>query len=306
MKKVVLFTMLGIASAGCALNVEEGSEPGEFVAAAQEPLAASVGKTFEQVIRHSEESGKQTNICRLSLVDPPAGVDITFTALRSNDEVATRTVHWQGAAIPPEFDFDGERGRTEVSGCATEPCRVTATMTTKGNPASTSLGCIIEVKQGNATLALGQSHGNAVQPNAGELPADGFSIFRQKLLQNAAGTRLAHQCTVRQTEATEGQVSGFQATVNSAPTPLVFVPSNAAIGGSGQPWPTTFNPPGSTLNAGRLLAGGDADSVRVKHVVGRDGTLGLSDDLQCQGTMLVADGPMYFTAYPMSQGMSLH
>ena len=303
MKKSVLFTMLAMASAGCALNVEEESGQGESVAVAQQPLATSVGKTFEQVIRHSEDSGKQTNICRLSLVDPPAGVAITFTALRANDEVATRTVHWNGAAIDPELGFDGARGRTEVSGCASEPCRVTATMTTKGNAAATSLGCIIEVKQGNATLALGQSRGNAVQPSAGELPADGVSIFRQKLLQNAAGTRLAHQCTVRQTGATEGQVSGFKAMVNTDPTPLAVIPSNAAIGGSGQPWPTTFNPPGSTVNAGELLAGGDADSVRVKHVLGRDGTLGLSDYLQCQGTMLSADGPMYFTAYPMSQGL---
>lgn len=292
-----LVAALALVLTGCAMDA---GEP-ESVQSAQQALPAREGNSFTQQIRHAWPWEKQTHICELSvLVDAVSPIEFQFS--ESAGEVVTFiSVLWTGdpvrVSIPPGKD------RAEVQGdCAELPCRVTATITTKGNPPATELGCEISARlvdlDGGFAPVEPFITGNADRASlAVAMPGspEEAMLFRERVAHDEEAAAMRHACTLRHIFGSGAGIppvlvsQGHTVYQNAAPLPSPAVPVPLGT----VSWPTNVLDLGVVAPfpfPGRYLVGQDLTSERIKSHIPFNGPLAPSDVMACEDALMDDNG----------------
>jgi hypothetical protein len=250
------------------------------------PLKAWTGVRFEQVLRVNPGETDVRNRCELTIDLRGPARPLTFIATAGP---VMRSVGWKGPAT--------SNGKLTISGCASDPCEVTATWQTGGSNGSVA-SCMLIADDGTVSHN-GTSTGTALTVNgAPSFPV----IFNQDAKLHTSTTAIAGHCIFRQSAALlQAQVTDLGVVVNGGQ--VLDVPGPTAIGNV--PFPTNLG----AVAFGTIYVGGETDATRLKHVTPIKEQLDSSDALRCKGRYHSSSGVTVFdinlSASPVGTGMSI-
>ena len=303
---------VGLVVLGCA---GASGEDTERTGSSEQAVGANVGNTFEQSLQWSAGFGKVTEVCTLSLLEPPQPLVIYAHQLVDALPVpnGSADLQWNGESAMMNDSLGRDKERVELtSNCPGVGCRVEIKLFMKGWEPDSDLGCEISAEnQSGYRVADGYASDSTLHVNRAPstLPLGGYS-YRQKLLMNIRQTRVGHQCMFRETELPPppgmARIDPFDVVV--AGTPVLGGPTVLPVA-DGAVQTVPFPPLGSlTSGVGTTTAG--LPFILARHSIGRDGTIAPGDWVRCVGAFysLVpepADFDVNLTVPPNGGGMLL-
>ena len=275
---------IGLVVLGCAGASGEDTEQ-EQTGSSEQAVGTTVGHTFEQSLAWLNSTQKVTEVCTLSLLEPPDSVYVYAT------QIADGATPPNGSTFTPyageallEVPIGRPKERLEITGnCPGAGCRVDVKLFMKGWLPATRLGCEILVQDPEGQqVAYGHSTGSGLHITDPLIFWDRYA-YRQKLLMNTQQTRVGHQCMFREDEipSTNGGVDSFDVLVE-----------DVSVFGS----PTTIPiPNGPVVTTDHSVLGMQTSGQGVdlkgrgfnlaKHTIGRDGTIAPGQYVQCKGNL---------------------
>ena len=279
--------LFAIAAVTASWSCSTGENPErDALGTVSTALESWAGARFGQVLRVNPGETDVRNRCELTIALGGPARPLTFIATTG---AVTTSVGWKGPAT--------SNGKLSISGCAGDPCEVTATWQTGGSNGSVA-SCELIADDGTISHN-GISTGTALTVNgAPSFPV----IFNQDTAVHTSTTAIAGHCILRlSADLPQAGVTDFGVFVNGGQ--VLDVPGPTAIGNV--PFPTKLG----QVAFGTFYVGSETNATRLKHVTPKKERLDSSDVLRCEGRVHSSSGVTVFdvnlSASPAGNGMSI-